>query len=183
MTQHDPSTNGTVPAPIEKRRMGVKELEKLLPSPEEVALQAQELRAASVACINVSDVNEMMAAVLKKAKEGDTKSVKLILDHLNSHKPEPPKPKEPIRVGVQAPMAQPAEPEPAKPVAIAGPGADQHRRLLAYVLLAHQPMSVAGLGQQCGLSGEQIDAVLNHEWFQRQNGQVRLTPAGRSAVG
>jgi hypothetical protein len=176
------TTNGTVPAPA-RARLSLKELEESLPTPEEVAAQAQQLRAASVGCINIVDVNEMMHAVLKKAKEGDPKCTKLILDHLNSHKPEPPRPA-PIQL-------KPAAPEPPrvvervveKTVAVDSPGTEQHRRLAAYILLAHQPMSLHGLGQQCGLDADQVNAVLSHEWFGVQNGQARLTPAGRQAVG
>lgn len=158
-------------------------MEKVLPSPDEVAEQAQALQAASVSSINVKDVGEMMQQIMSQAKGGDVRSARLILDHLNTQRkidaarPAPPPPK-PIAV-----KAVDAEPPSAKPVAIDGPGVEQHRRLVAFVLLAHQPMMVASLGQQTGLSGEQLEAVLNHDWFKRDGSTVRLTPLGKNAVG
>jgi hypothetical protein len=177
---HAESANGQ-PAAVARRAVSVRELEQSLPSPAEVAEQAAQLRAASVAAISVGDVNEMMAAILAKAKAGDAKCVRLVLDHLNSHKPtrEPGRPAQtpaPIRL-------EPVEPDPPKCVAIESFATEQHRKLIALHLLAHQPASVHGVGQLTGLAGDELTAVLNHEWFQEQNGLVRLTSKGRNYVG
>lgn len=180
------SSNGAVPPALARRgSVSIKDLEASLPSPEQVAQQAAALRAASVEAIKVDDVNEMMAAVLAQAKKGDVKSVRLVLDHLNSHKPERPRgpapaPQPPAPAPIQL---RPVDPEPPRPVAIDGPSADQQRLLVAMCLLNHQPMLVGGLAKVTKVAPEQLDALLAHEWFDRREREVRLTPAGRNAVG
>jgi hypothetical protein len=126
--------------------------------------------------LQAEDITEIVAKQVAKAKAGDPAAAKFVIGLVQAQK----------RAAAPAPPAiqlAPAEPEPPKPVAIDSPGAEQQRRLVAFILLAHQPMSLHGLGQQTGLTGEQVDAVLNHEWFARQNGQARLTTAGKNAVG
>lgn len=159
-----------------------------LPSPEEIAERARGLRAASLAAISVADVTALVAAQVKKAKEGDARAAKLVLDYVaGADAPPPPSPRPMGRPPL--PRDQYGEPirlEPAappQPVALPGVGTEQYRRLVALHLLAHQPAMVVGIVRLTGLESEQVDALLNHEWFQRDGSTVRLTPAGRNAVG
>jgi hypothetical protein len=151
-----------------------------LPAPEEIAERARGLRAASLAAISVADVTALVAAQVKKAKGGDARAAKLVLDYVAGASAPPPAAPAPRSVGRPIRLESA---EPPKPIALPGAGTEQYRRLVALHLLAHQPVMVAGILRLTGLESEQVDALLNHDWFQRDGATVRLTPAGRNAVG
>lgn len=101
-----------------------------LPAPEEIAERARVLRAASLAAISVADVTALVAAQVKKAKEGDARAAKLVLDYVaGASAPPPAAPPAPRSVG-QPIRLEPAE--PPKPIALPGAGTEQYRRLVGY---------------------------------------------------
>lgn len=62
--------------------LSVKQIESYIPSPNQVADQVTRLRAAMFGSVSEEDVQEVMEAVLKKAKAGDIRAATLVTDLL-----------------------------------------------------------------------------------------------------
>ena len=58
-------------------------LAKILPSPSAAAKQAKRLKRILLDAIKEEDIKETINAVVTKAKKGDARSVRVLLDLLN----------------------------------------------------------------------------------------------------
>jgi hypothetical protein len=77
------STNGTTISSVHKNRVvTLTEIRSNLPSAVETAKAVERLRTAIFGSINVEDVKEIMARMVRKAKTGDVGATRLILDQI-----------------------------------------------------------------------------------------------------
>lgn len=139
----------------------------------------EAVKCAISDAIELDDVTAIVKKQVEKAKAGDPAAAKTVIAFAlaagKASAPEP-KPMKPIRL-------EPAEPDPPKPVALPGPGLEQHRKLVALYLLQHQFATVGELGRLSGVEGEPLDALLNCDWFAVKSGRVQITASGRQQVG
>lgn len=146
--------------------------------------------------ITNDDMSGMMKAIVQKAKGGDMKAAKFVLEFLGSHKPPPPnvtvhlhkskrtsesrqtheaKPTPPAKADATAPLPPPKVPGP--------PHLDVLRRFAARILHTDGGTPATGLAKQLGVDPDELRHLLTHEWFEVVGGRWGLTPAGRQEVG
>lgn len=191
-------TNGVlVPGPRKNRSVTVRQAEALAPPPAEgVGAFAEAALEAAFNGITSGDMSEMMKAIVGKAKAGDMKAARFVLEFLGTHKPPPPqvtvhlhKTKR-TRESRQTHGREPAEPgadpgagPPPPPRAPDPPHVAVLRRFAAKILHHDGPTPAAGLAGQLGVDREGLEHLMAHEWFAAAAGGWALTAAGRREVG
>lgn len=153
---------------------------------------AEALQLAAFNGITEGDMTDMMKAVMAKAKEGDVRAIKFVLDFVGAGAPAQPQVQVHLHKTKRTSKATqehtaPPRPEPAKadpPQAVpAAPGVTVLRRLAARVLLADGVTPGPALAAVLEVGPDELRHVLACDWFRQAAGGYELTPAGRGACG
>jgi len=171
------------------------------PPAEGVGAFAEAALASAFNGITDADMGEMMKAIMQKAKEGDMKAAKFVLEFLGAHKPPPPnvtvhlhkskRTSESRQTHEGRPAPTPAKagdpaagPVPAPPSkAPDPPHVTVLRRMAALILHTAGGTPATGLAGQLGVDQEGLTHLLTHDWFTAVGGRWELTAAGRREVG
>lgn len=166
---------------------------QLTPAPPGIGAWAEKLREAAYNAVKETDVEELMQVYLKKAKEGDQKAAKFVLDFLTGGAPKVQlqtvivhKKTRSSQRQARADRAAPNPGEaPARPPAAepGGPSVRVLRRLACHFLSANGPSPGPALTAHLELNPDELETVMECELFALKGGQWSLTPAGKREVG
>lgn len=172
--------------------------QSMTPAPAGVGAWAEQLREAAYDAVKEGDVKELMATYMEKAKAGDLNAAKFVLNFLTGGAPKVQVQKVMVikksrSTNRQAPSVKPNEPtdeeldevcrlKPAEPASIATPAVRVLRKMAAMFLRAEGDSPAAAIAQQLEVSLEDLEAVMQCDWFQLKRGSWDLTPAGRAAI-
>lgn len=189
--------NGTGQLLPPRRTLTLRDAAEAAPAPSGVGAWADRLRAAAYDAVKESDIQEVIQAQLVKAKAGDQKAAKFVLDFLTGGAPKVQLQKVVVYKQSRTVQRQ-AKPRPgerhnpdlddameARPTAApveAGPSVRVLRRLAALFLHANGPCPGPGLAAELEVSAEELETVLECEWFALTAGKWTLTPEGRQHV-
>lgn len=169
------------------------EMADLTPPPTGVGAWAEKLREAAYDAVKEGDVKELIQGMMEKAKGGDLKAAKFVMDFLTGGAP---------KVQVQTVIVhkrskstnrqrrdgrdEPPEGPPARPAPAAlpdGPTVRVLRRLAARFLAAAGASHPAALVAELELPADELDTVMaGCDWFVLDGGRWALTPAGRQVA-
>ena len=196
-------TNGVHDGTLVPRRnksITLRQAAELTPPTDGVGEFARALQLAAFNGITEQDMSDMMAAVMKRAKEGDPKAIKFVLDFVGGGVPPAPQ----VNVHLhktkrtsKATQQHTVTPKAADPDADLDDDGEAHmpravppppqvvvlRRFAARVLAADGPTPAPGLAGQLGVAEAEMRTVLDCDWFKSRDGKVELTPAGRQGAG
>ena len=195
------SANGThengVLMPRKNKTITLGRAGELTPPPAEgVGAFAEAALAAAFDGITGHDMADMMKGIMQKAKEGDMKAAKFVLDFLGGHKAPPPQVTFHVHKTKRTsssrqtheregrPRADDDDVETPMPRAVPpAPHVVVLRRFAARVISADGPSPLPGLAGQLGLTEPEVRHVLDCDWFAVADGKASLTPAGRQGAG
>lgn len=156
------------------------------PAPTGIGAWAEKLRMAAFEGIKESDVTEIVAAQVQKAKEGDPKAIKFVMEMIGSTAAIAASPPPPIHVTVNGVRGK-TKPRQARPTMVEssdkGPNMGQLKKLAAYFLLGNGGASTSAIASHLGIDHGETQIVLECDWFTLVNGRWALTPVGRREVG
>lgn len=174
------------------------EMQSLTPAPNGVGAWAEKLREAAYDAVKEADVQELIKSLMEKAKAGDLKAAKFVMDFLTGGAPKVQM--QTVIVHKRTKTTQRQAPPPAKgerhspdldelmearprPAALdASPSVKVLRRLAALSLNANGPSPGPALAAQLEVTAEELETVLECDWFALKGGHWSLTPEGRQAI-
>ncbi len=177
--------------------MKLSDAQAMAPAPAGVGAWAEQLREAAYDAVKEGDVKELIATYMEKAKAGDLNAAKFVLNFLTGGAPKVQVQKVVIKksrsTNRQAPAMKPNEPsdedldevcrlKPAEPAMIAPPAVKVLRKMAAMFIRAEGASPAGAIAQQLEVSPEELEAILQCDWFQLKRGSWDLTPMGRSAI-
>lgn len=158
------------------------DLQQSLPGYHEAAQSALALRAAMFDSVTAEDIAAIMAAQVKRAKEGDSKAAKFITDLLAQGQPT-------VHVHASAPTVTPLRMVGGKksPSEIEIDKADDTPRREVLTLLSKRgAMTVVEIAKALDYPRETISRAIGCDpngWFALVAGKYGLTGQGREAAG
>jgi hypothetical protein len=150
-------------------------MEAQLPSLDESAACAQKLKSAMFEGVGETDMRDIMAGIVKKAKGGDLGAAKLLMEFVRNSGIKPQ-----VSIGIRS--AGPSEPTNGNGAVHLLPRAEaQTAQSCARLLGKLGPQTAADLAELSGYSEEAIEfALKDHARFERlADGRVRLSAIGR----
>ena len=159
------------------------DLQQSLPGYHEAAQSALALRAAMFDAVSADDIAAIMAAQVKRAKEGDSKAAKFITDLLGQGQPT-------VHVHASAPTVTPlrmvggGKKSPSE--AEIDKADDTPRREVLTLLSRRGPLSVVEIAKALDYPRETISRAIGCDpngWFALHAGKYGLTGQGREAAG
>jgi hypothetical protein len=136
--------------------------------------------------VKESDVEALMAGLMKKAQAGDVAAAKLVLGYLTGGGAPKARSEKRRRKPRPEPTSRLVEAEPAltvRSVAVETAAVKQLRKLIGLYLIQNGAARTNELVRVLEIGADELEALLNHEWFGQARGEWSLTPGGRNAVG
>lgn len=173
--------------------MTLTEARERTPSPTEgIGQWAEKLRAAAFDAVGETDIKEILAKQVEKAKAGDAAAAKFVLQYLTGAAAPVVSEKriETIKIvdrgskkSKERTRVVEAESPPPIPVAVDSPAVRQLRRLVGLYLVQNHNCMLSEMERVLEIPAQQLKTVLNCDWFAEKAGRWALSPAGRNAVG
>jgi hypothetical protein len=170
--------------------LSLRNAEAAMPSLDEAATAARSLKAAMLGAVSGADMTEVMAGVVKRAKEGKASDIKLLMQMIAQSAPQ-------VSIGIRANAAgQNGQSRAPRMLPAAKPDEDaedaEEERLLrisgcvsacARAIEDAGPLDAQALSKRTPYSAQMIGSVVvDHEFFERSGSKWTLTEEGEAFV-